>query len=263
MKLNARTALVSSKILLVPYEAHHVETYSAWMEDEEIREATASERLTLDEEYQMQQRWRDDADKLTFISCLPPARKTTDGDVIIAQEDDSPSRMVGDVNLFLYDNEEESESDSDEDGYGRSGSGIKQHSMVGEIELMVAGKIHQGRGLGRASLLLFLHYVLRNRSQIMAHRYLTSAFPDSLIVLGPPVLSSLRVKIHRTNARSIRLFESVGFVKKSETASYFGEFDFVLESMEVGRIEELMRAYGIEDFAEREYVYEDEMDDDN
>lgn len=27
-------ALVSSKVLLVPYEPHHVKTYSAWMEDE-------------------------------------------------------------------------------------------------------------------------------------------------------------------------------------------------------------------------------------
>lgn len=37
------------------------------MENEEIRELTASLPLTIDEEYQMQQTWLNDKDKCTFI----------------------------------------------------------------------------------------------------------------------------------------------------------------------------------------------------
>ena len=37
------------------------------MENEEIRELTASLPLSIDEEYQMQQTWLNDPDKCTFI----------------------------------------------------------------------------------------------------------------------------------------------------------------------------------------------------
>jgi hypothetical protein len=37
------------------------------MENEEIRELTASEPLSIDEEYRMQQTWLNDKDKCTFI----------------------------------------------------------------------------------------------------------------------------------------------------------------------------------------------------
>lgn len=41
--------------------------YHSWMENEEIRELTASLTLTIDEEYEMQQTWLNDKDKCTFI----------------------------------------------------------------------------------------------------------------------------------------------------------------------------------------------------
>jgi hypothetical protein len=36
-----------------------------------MQEATASERLTLEEEYENQESWRASHDKLTFIICEP------------------------------------------------------------------------------------------------------------------------------------------------------------------------------------------------
>ncbi len=41
--------------------------YHTWMENEEIRELTASLPLSIDEEYEMQQTWLNDKDKCTFI----------------------------------------------------------------------------------------------------------------------------------------------------------------------------------------------------
>nr|CDJ97761.1 acetyltransferase [Haemonchus contortus] len=67
MRLNENTKIVGSKVVLVPYEKEHVLKYHKWMEDEELRRLTGSERLSLDEEYEMQQNWRVDGDKLTFI----------------------------------------------------------------------------------------------------------------------------------------------------------------------------------------------------
>ncbi|KAK6052960.1 hypothetical protein COOONC_09536 [Cooperia oncophora] len=67
MKLNENTKIVGNKIVLVPYEKEHVPNYHKWMEDDEIRRLTGSERLSLDEEYEMQRNWRVDDDKLTFI----------------------------------------------------------------------------------------------------------------------------------------------------------------------------------------------------
>ena len=48
----------------MPYREEHVEAYHAWMEDEALREATASERLSLVEEHEMQRSWHDDHTKV-------------------------------------------------------------------------------------------------------------------------------------------------------------------------------------------------------
>jgi hypothetical protein len=54
MRLNESTTLVSSRVVLRPYRKWHVQRYSEWLDSETLREATASERLTLEEEYEMQ-----------------------------------------------------------------------------------------------------------------------------------------------------------------------------------------------------------------
>jgi len=57
MKVNSETVLAGERIVLVPYKKEHVPRYHDWMQSPELLEQTASERLTLDQEYEMQQSW--------------------------------------------------------------------------------------------------------------------------------------------------------------------------------------------------------------
>jgi RimJ/RimL family protein N-acetyltransferase len=54
-------------VVLVPYRPQHVERYHRWMLNPDLLSATASEPLTLSEEYTMQQSWYDDDCKCTCI----------------------------------------------------------------------------------------------------------------------------------------------------------------------------------------------------
>ena len=111
MKLNQNTMLVGKKVVLVPYTSEHVPRYHEWMKSEELRHLTASEQLTLQQEYEMQCSWCEDEDKCTFI--------VLDAEKWQAQpRPPEESCMVGDVNLFLTDLED---------------------PTLGEIEVMIAG----------------------------------------------------------------------------------------------------------------------------
>ena len=50
-----------NRVMLVPYAEAHVPTYHAWMQDPLLLDATASEPLTLQQEYQMQLSWAADS----------------------------------------------------------------------------------------------------------------------------------------------------------------------------------------------------------
>ena len=53
MRKNWKIRIVGEKVILVPYRHAHVERYHKWMQDEYLQEMTASEPLTLEEEYKM------------------------------------------------------------------------------------------------------------------------------------------------------------------------------------------------------------------
>lgn len=213
---NSFPAISTPKTLLVPYAPHHVPTYHAWMQDADLQAATASEPLTLPEEYAMQQSWRTDNDKLTFIVCLPRA-SSNDGSKAQGGVDDSPERMIGDINLFLFEPEDD---DDDAEGEGESGSNTgKSNAVVGEIELMIARKDLHRQGYGRAALLSFVGYILDSWAQLGAE------YDNSGSNRVAKSLDYLRVKINQTNARSIALFESIGFEQTAAGANYFGEIE--------------------------------------
>ncbi|KAF2098621.1 hypothetical protein NA57DRAFT_75859 [Rhizodiscina lignyota] len=207
MRINEHTAIITKKVLLVPYETHHVPKYHEWMQDEELREATASEPLTLEEEYAMQRSWREDKDKLTFIACLPSSNSNST-DRHIGQVDHE--NMIGDVNLFLsYDDTE----------------GSDPSHIIGELEIMVARKDLHAKGYGRTILLTFLWYVL-----IYTHGILQEFKSNQTNETASLAFKMLRVRIGSSNEKSIRLFETLGFHKIADAPNYFGEWELQWQS---------------------------------
>ncbi|XP_058417521.1 alpha/beta-tubulin-N-acetyltransferase 9 isoform X2 [Diceros bicornis minor] len=121
MRLNQNILLLGKKVVLVPYTSEHVPRYHEWMKSEELQRLTASEPLTLEQEYAMQHSWREDADKKWQAQT-----GTTE-----------ESCMVGDVNLFLTDPGDPS---------------------LGEIEVMIAEPSCRGKGFGTEAVLMMLSY---------------------------------------------------------------------------------------------------------
>ncbi|KAK7850657.1 n-acetyltransferase 9-like protein [Quercus suber] len=62
-----RVSLEGKKVIMVPYMEAHVPKYHEWMQDPALLQATASEPLTLQQEFQMQLTWTQDPNKQTFI----------------------------------------------------------------------------------------------------------------------------------------------------------------------------------------------------
>ncbi|PSN60561.1 hypothetical protein BS50DRAFT_535534 [Corynespora cassiicola Philippines] len=212
MKYNEHEAIQTPRILLVPYSPHHVPTYHTWMQDPALREATASEPLSLPEEYAMQESWRLDSNKLTFIVCTAPSPPLAEGATVTPGEQDAAQNMIGDVNLFLYPDEDELDQEGGEP-YG-------YQSLAAELEIMIAREDMQGKGLGREILLAFVWYVLKWHNPISReyHRVNGNGFKESYI-------NYFRVRIGHKNERSVRLFESLGFEKQLDEPNYFGEFE--------------------------------------
>eukprot|EP00795_Rhopilema_esculentum_P009090 gene9090-16745_t len=98
------------------------------MQNEELLEKTASERLSLEQEYEMQQKWYNDADKCTFIILAKSLWK---------KNRDEIESMVGDVNLFLNNPDDRTEA---------------------EVEVMVAEPASRGCGIGTEAVLAMLYY---------------------------------------------------------------------------------------------------------
>ena len=195
------------------------------MKDPDLQAATASEPLTLEAEYAMQRSWRDDSDKLTFISCLPQDKDQH------SQLEDIRS-IIGDVNLFIVLNEEDS----------------GDLSLAGEIELMIAQKQNQRQGIGRAALLVFLRYILEHEDDI-----LKEYFGASRAIAPTSHFHYFRAKINETNVRSITLFENIGFKKIEESPDFFGEFELRAQRHTLAEVVGQMEERSIRDYLEAPY----------
>lgn len=240
---------------------------------QEIQALTASEPLSLAEESAMQESWRRDGDKLTFIVCKSEAETEVDSPdrdpSINAGHDgqggpkhwdgarDVPA-MVGDVNLFVSrvqqdENDGENLDDSGTGGDNASGEDV----TVGELELMIAVASERGRGYGKAALLAFLRYILGHEGEILREFFDGHLRRDGVVNESKDLGTSpekarfdyLAVKIGEANAKSIGLFEGLGFTKVKETPSFFGEFE-----LRVAR-EEVLKTIQRTDIGYREVEY--------
>ncbi|KAL2880958.1 methionyl-tRNA synthetase [Colletotrichum sp. CLE4] len=188
---------------------------------QDIQEATASEPLTLEEEYENQQSWRTSHDKLTFIICQPLESSTATTDAVRAGEVDASERMIGDINFFIYPYD-----DDDDDAEGQVAA--NEGSYVGEVDVMVASKEHRGKGIGHAAVTTLLTYVHRNKARILEEYAREEGKGDKK---APAQLKGLMVKIKEGNAASIALFRRLGFVQKGEV-NYFGEIQMILGDLD-------------------------------
>lgn len=134
MKLNEHLQIIGNNVILVPYERKHVEKYHQWMKSEELQELTASDPLSLEEEYQMQQSWRNDEDKCTFLILDRQCYEQTKDEI---------KALVGDTNIFIQSNTED---------------GSSLHRIVGEIEIMIAETAARGKRYGWEATILMLLY---------------------------------------------------------------------------------------------------------
>ncbi|XKL63871.1 hypothetical protein PGB90_006235 [Kerria lacca] len=128
MKLNSSTVIVGNKVVLVPYKKIHVPKYHKWMQRKDLQEATASEPLSEEEEYHMQNTWFLDEDKCTFIILDKKIINSTNNEI---------DAMIGDVNLYL----------SNIDG-----------KKIAECGIMIAENSARGQGKGFEALALMLKY---------------------------------------------------------------------------------------------------------
>lgn len=150
-------------------------------------------------------------DKLTFILCRPAAGPTP---VVAAGEVDSADKMIGDINFFLY------PDDADEAAGG---------SCIGEVDIMIAGRADRGKGLGKAAVSTFLHYIWTNLDGILSEYQPAAAGPAE--AGGKLGLRLLMAKIKADNVGSIALFRSLGFEQEGDV-NYFREIKMVLKDFE-------------------------------
>ncbi|GMN27802.1 hypothetical protein TIFTF001_001814 [Ficus carica] len=129
-------SLEGEKVILVPYMAEHVPKYHEWMREPALLQATGSEPLSLDEEYQMQLSWNQDLFKRTFIVL---DKRFVVGEFV--HGDPHVEAMVGDVNIYMNDPDD---------------------PQMAEIEIMIAESKCRGMGLGKESVLMMMAFAVKN-----------------------------------------------------------------------------------------------------
>ncbi|AWP17972.1 putative N-acetyltransferase 9 [Scophthalmus maximus] len=171
MKINENTLLEGHAVVLVPYNENHVPRYHEWMKSPELQQLTASEPLTLEQEYDMQRSWREDTDKCTFI--ILDKQRWADPSV------EEEQCMVGDVNIFLTDPTDPS---------------------LAELEVMIAEPSHRGRGIGKEVTRMMMCYGV---SKLGVNKFQAKIGLDNEISIG------MFKKLHFHEASVCKVFKEV------------------------------------------------------
>ncbi|XP_049405833.1 uncharacterized protein LOC125869305 [Solanum stenotomum] len=131
-----KVSVEGEKVILVPYMREHVPKYHEWMQDPLLLQATGSEPLTLEQEYEMQLSWTQDPLKQTFI--------VLDRELIVGNfthGEPHVEAMVGDVNIYVNDLDD---------------------PQMAEVEIMIAEPKSRGKGLGKESVLMMMTFAVDN-----------------------------------------------------------------------------------------------------
>ncbi|XP_030928188.1 N-acetyltransferase 9-like protein isoform X4 [Quercus lobata] len=196
--------LEGKKVIMVPYMEAHVPKYHEWMQHPALLQATASEPLTLQQEFRMQLTWTQDPNKQTFI--------VLDREMVVREfihGDPHVGAMVGDVNLYM--------------------NNFDDPNMA-EIEIMIAepksglqGPIHPNstlfslRHLQRLNLALNDFHGSTISSKFGGFANMTHLnFTSSFVAVESLGIHIFRAKIGESNGASLTLFRKLGF----EEASY-------------------------------------------
>ncbi|KAL5581717.1 hypothetical protein UlMin_014159 [Ulmus minor] len=129
-------SMEGEKVILVPYMEEHVPKYHEWMQDPALLQATGSEPLTLQQEYQMQLSWNQDPLKRTFIVL---DKRLVVGEFV--HGDSRAEAMIGDVNIYMNDPDD---------------------PQMAEIEIMIAESKCRGKGLGKESVLMMMAFAVED-----------------------------------------------------------------------------------------------------
>ena len=214
---------------MVPYRPEHVERYHEWMQSPDLLEATGSEPLSLQEEYEMQQSWRDDPSKCTFIVLAKEkCDMGTTMEHLDSQEDNdfvnrNLDAMVGDVNLFLSEQDSEDVSDEQE-GFSTTDEN-ENEKMQAEVDIMIAERWGQRKGIGKEATSLMIQYAT-------SHLNIARFF----------------CKINEDNTPSRNMFQkSLGFIQ-CDYAECFRQYEYELRRTSGDSVETLLGSRVIESF---------------
>jgi RimJ/RimL family protein N-acetyltransferase len=254
MKLNYETCIVGNRCVLVPYRPQHVEKYHVWMQDAHLLEATGSEPLTLQQEYEMQESWRLDEAKCTFIILARDLLATTipnDRNHDTDNDDDTAAAsfiinnlqaMVGDVNLFLSTQEEE-DNDDNEARKEKDENQIKSNDqkatslphMQAELDIMIAEPSCRKLGIGREAVCLMMLYGIRHLNISRFYCKINQNNTASRSLFGRGVGDNNNCT-NKTSSSS-----SLGFVQCGY-AECFGQYEYELKCEHVNELDQVVTA---------------------
>jgi hypothetical protein len=195
------------------------------MKDPDLLDATGSEPLSLEEEVDMQQSWRDDETKCTFIvHAKELCHFSGKGDMEDAATNsflefrvkEHLDAMIGDVNLFLS---EMDDDENDENKADKPEDPSQSLLLQAEIDIMIAEKEHRGKGLGRSATCAMMLY---GASKLGICRFFC--------------------KINEDNEASISLFKSIGF-RQCGYAACFKQVELELKRP-LEEMEEIFKIHG-------------------
>ena len=183
------------------------------MKDPYLLEMTGSEPLSLEEELEMQESWRIDEKKCTFILLAKEdcVQMVDDGDALFHDERNdfvmnNLDAMVGDVNLFISEEEDDDDEEENEHDSFQDEDNSKPKPLQAEIDIMVAVDKYRQKGIGKEAVCLMMIY--------------------AATVLG---IRCIKAKIKDTNDASRKLFEKSLRFRESNFVSCFKEYEYELK----------------------------------